>query len=335
MQQTVLITGGAGYIGSHIGFLLAQQGYNIIIVDQLLHGQPGNFEWATFIKDDFSNTALLDNIFSTQPISAVIHCAALANIKESVENPLYCYKNNVTATLTLLEKMIEYQVKNIIFSSSCAIYGVPDTVPIPENHDKKPISPYGKSKLIVEHALEDFSSAYNLNFVALRFFNATGALPDFGLGEYHKPETHVIPLLLDALYQQKPFYIFGTDYPTPDGTCIRDLLHVWDIAHAHAKALQHLQAQKPSDFFNLGTGHGISVLELVKTTEKILRKKANLVFAKPRAGDPPILVADPTHATSILGWKPHYSGLEHIIKTANSHHLQQLSESKPQAWPQP
>ena len=322
MQQSILITGGAGYIGSHIGFYLAQQGYRIIIVDHLVHGQIFKQPWATLIEQDFGNKQVLNTIFSEYNISAVVHCAAVANINQAAENPLYCYQNNVTATLTLLETMVEHTIKKLIFSSSCAVYGAPDSVPIPENHHKKPISPYGKSKLMAEYILEDFKAAYGLNFVALRFFNAAGALPNYGLGEYHKPETHIIPLLLDALYKNKPFYIFGTDYPTPDGTCIRDFLHVWDIAAAHAKALEHLNAKKPSDFFNLGTGHGISVLELIRKTEQLIRKKAKIVFAKPRAGDPPILVANPAKSSSILGWDPTCSAIEYIVKSAHNYHLE-------------
>jgi len=321
MHKTILVTGGAGYIGSHISFYLAQQGYKIIILDQLLHKQIFNYPWATLIQKDFGNKKNLNTIFSEHNISAVIHCAALANIKQSVEDPHYCYQNNTMKTLSLLESMIAHNIKNFIFSSSCAIYGVPTQIPISENHHKNPINPYGKSKLMVEYMLEDFQNAYGLNFVALRFFNAAGAFPEYNLGEYHKPETHIIPLLLDALYKNKPFSIFGTDYPTPDGTCIRDFLHVWDIASAHAQALEHLNNKQPSDFFNLGTGQGISVLELIRATEHILRKQVKLVFAKPRLGDPPILVANPVKSTSILRWKPHYSSLEYIIKSAHHYHL--------------
>lgn len=316
MKNSILITGGAGYIGSHTALLMAQQGYNVIIVDALLHGQKFDYPWATCIKGDIADTAILRTIFTEYNIHAVMHFAAFIEVGKSVKAPLEFYENNVTKTLTLLQVMLEYNVKKFIFSSSCAVYGEPQTLPLTESHPKNPISPYGKTKLIVEMALQDLHIAYGLHYVGLRYFNAAGALPEFGLGEHHEPETHVIPLLLRAARNGTPFYIYGNVHQTPDGTCLRDFLHVWDIAHAHAQALKHLDAGHPSDFFNLGTGKGISVKELLQLVEKTTNTKINSITHDARPGDPAILVADPLYAYTVLGWQPNYSDIQYILKTA-------------------
>lgn len=316
MKQTILVTGGAGYIGSHTAFLLAQQGYNVVVLDLLLYDQTFNHPWATFIQGDCGDQTLLDKIFRQYHINTVMHFAAHIEVGESVKNPLKYYHNNVTNTLNLLESMLKHNVNTFIFSSSCAVYGVPESPCISENHKKNPISPYGMTKYIIEKVLEDLHTSHNLRYVALRYFNAAGALPEFDLYEQHKPETHLIPLLLQAIHTQEPFYIFGMDHPTSDGSCIRDFLHVWDIAHAHLKALNHLEKGNPSDCFNLGTGQGISVKQMIAHIEQITKATLNTIPVKSRPGDPPILIADPSKAHDILGWKPSYSDILFIVQSA-------------------
>jgi len=335
MNPTILITGGAGYIGSHTALYLAQQGYNVLVLDTLKHNQklPANFVITekvvdkdffknnpgkiVVIKKDFADQKILDTIFTRFTIEAVLHFAAFIEVGESVKHPLKFYKNNVIKTLHLLESMVNHNVQNFVFSSSCAVYGIPKEVPIPEDHPKDPISPYGKNKLMVEMALEDLSQAHDLNFVSLRYFNAAGAMPQYGLGEQHDPETHLIPLLLQAAHTGKPFYIFGTNHETQDGTCIRDYLHVWDLADAHAKAVAYLLDKNKSDYFNLGTGTGYSVHDLIKAVEQVCGKKIKTVETEKRAGDPPVLIADASKAQKVLNWKPQHSDLKHIIATAD------------------
>lgn len=329
MKPTVLIAGGAGYIGSHTALLMAQKGYKIIILDTLIHGQTFDHSWATLIQKDFADVQTLDEIFTHNNVQAVMHFAAFIEVGRSVKEPFAFYENNVTKTLILLERMIKHNVKKFIFSSSCAVYGIPTQIPLIEDHQKHPISPYGTSKLMVEMALQELHTAYDLQFVGLRYFNASGALPEFGLKEQHKPETHVLPLLIEAALQGKPFYIFGDDYPTPDGTCIRDFLHVADIADAHAKALEYLQANKPSDFFNLGTGSGFSIKELISAVEHITNRKIQTVIHRRRAGDPAQLVADPTRAFNALHWKPEHSDLNYILQTASAQYTSDLLSTRP------
>lgn len=316
MATTILVTGGAGYIGSHTAWLLAQKGYNIIVLDDFLHDQTFNPSWATIIKSDFADSNILQTIFSTHTIDAVMHFAAFIEVGKSVTDPLSFYHNNVAKTTTLLQTMCRNDVKKIIFSSSCAVYGNPHILPLSENHPQNPISPYGRSKQMVETMLADACKAYNLSYVSLRYFNAAGALPEYGLGEQHQPETHIIPLILRAIQQQKPFTLFGTDHKTTDGTCIRDYIHVRDIAEAHWRALEHLNQEHPSDSFNLGSGKGTSILELVNAVEQICNKKIAIVHQKKREGDPPILIADSSKAHDILQWKPRYSDLHFILQTA-------------------
>ncbi|MDR3550080.1 MAG: UDP-glucose 4-epimerase GalE [Candidatus Babeliales bacterium] len=314
-KPTILITGGAGYIGSHTALLMSQKGYNVIIIDMLIHDQLFNHPWATLIQKDYADKQALHEIFTQNDVIAVMHFAAFIEVGRSVKDPLSFYNNNVIKTLQLLESMLEHNVKKIIFSSSCAVYGIPTQVPLVESHSKNPISPYGSTKLIIEMALKELGVAHDLQFVALRYFNAAGALTQLGLKEQHKPETHVLPLLIDAALNSTPFYIFGTDYPTPDGTCIRDFLHVCDIADAHAKALEYLEAGKPSDFFNLGTGNGFSIKQLIQAVEKIMNCRVKTVVHERRAGDPALLVADPSHALHLLGWKPQFSDLNSILQS--------------------
>lgn len=316
MKPTILITGGAGYIGSHTAYIMAQKGYQVIILDNFLHDQTFNPPWATIIKKDFADADTLHSIFTTYRIEAVMHFAALIEVGRSVREPLSFYENNVSKTITLLKIMLEHEVKKIIFSSSCAVYGIPQSLPLTESHPKNPISPYGNSKLIIESILHDASNAHGLRYVALRYFNAAGLLPDSGLKEHHEPETHIIPLLLKAAHEGTPFYVFGNDYPTQDGTCIRDYLHVIDIAQAHSKALDYLAADNESQGFNLGTGNGYSVAQLIALVEKVTSRTIQIVWQQRRAGDPAQLVADPSLAMHCLGWKAEYSDMEYIVRSA-------------------
>ena len=316
MAQTILVTGGAGYIGSHTSFLLAEHGYNVIIIDKLLHGQRFDHGWAKLIVGDFGDEKLLHEIFSKHSIDAVMHFAALIEVGHSVVRPAEFYDNNVVKTIRLLDCMRHYNIKHFVFSSSCALYGNPINVPISEDHPKNPISPYGKNKLAVEYILEDYARAYGLTYASLRYFNAAGACAERGLGEQHVPETHIIPLLLRAIRQRKPFKLFGDDYRTPDGTCIRDYIHVLDIAQAHLFALEYIQKIDQSDCFNLGTGYGYSVKEIVDAAEHICGARVIREIVPRRQGDVDILIADKQKATQCLRWEPHCSDLSSILTSA-------------------
>ena len=316
MKQTILVTGGAGYIGSHTAWLLHQRGYQVVSIDRLEHGQTFTHPWATFIYGSLDDTALLKNIFEHYIFSGVMHFAASIEVSESCKNPSKYYYNNVVTTQKLLDVCRDFGVNNIIFSSSCAVYGAPQTDLLAEDHPKNPISPYGNTKYMVELMLKDYQQAYGINFVCLRYFNAAGAHSKIGLYEQHKPETHVIPLLLDALNNDTKFFVYGTDYDTPDGTAIRDYVHVLDIADAHLKALEYLITTGNSDIFNLGTGKGFSVLEICHQAQELLSKKGNIIYAERRIGDPKKLVANSLKAQQLLKWKPSYSFLNTIIKTA-------------------
>lgn len=321
--ERIIITGGAGYIGATISFLLAKVGYEVIILDTLRYNQPtAHLTWATVIKGDCGDTALLDKLLSEKPVHAVVHCAALIEVGESVRDPAAFYANNVATTQKLLDAMRCHGVRNLIFSSSCAVYGVPETLPMTESLPFAPISPYGTTKMMVEYMLKEYAAAYGLQYVSLRYFNAAGALPEVGLGEYHQPEHHLIPLVLRALYRDEPFTIFGNDYDTPDGTAVRDYVHVHDIAQAHVLALNHLQSKQVSEVFNLGSGRGYSVREIIAAAEKAGEKKLRVINGDRRAGDPAVLVADAHKAHEMLGWRPQYSSLDCIIKTALRWELQ-------------
>lgn len=316
MMKTLLITGGAGYIGSHIGCLLAQCGYTIIVLDSLVYGQSSDYPWATFIYGDFGDEQLLESIFTQYNIDAVIHCAASIEVGESVKNPLAFYENNVAKTIQLLKVMLNHHVKTILFSSSCAVFGVPQVLPLTENHSFNPISPYGMTKYMMESIIKDMHNAYGLSYVIFRFFNAAGAWPEQGLGEQHIPETHLIPLLLRAAHQHTSFTIFGNKKPTPDGTCIRDFVHVLDIAEAHRLALSYLDHGGASDIFNLGTGAGVSVKEMIAAVERICETGVQVVVADDRPGDPAILVADSGYVQKTLGWNAQHSTIDEIVRTA-------------------
>jgi UDP-glucose 4-epimerase len=318
---SILVTGGAGYVGSHTVKELERKGYRLLVYDNLSRGHRWAVEAAELIEGDLSDEIRLGEVFSRHQVKAVLHFAALAYVGESVEDPGKYYENNVANSLKLLRVMLAHGVKAFILSSTCAVYGNPDQVPIPEHHPLAPVNPYGQSKLMVERILKDYDSAYALKHVSLRYFNAAGADPEGTIGEDHTPETHLIPRLLQAaLGKLEQIEIFGTDYPTPDGTCIRDYIHVNDLADAHVRALQWLLDGGKSETFNLGTGRGYSVREVLTAAEKITKKPIPTVFAPRRPGDPPALVASAGKARRDLGWVPKYSDLDEVIATAWSWH---------------
>lgn len=316
MSKTVLVTGGAGYIGSHTSYLLSNHGYKVIILDDLVYNQPYTCPWATFIKGDIANSSLLDVLFSDYQIDVVMHFAAFIEVGQSVEQPRRFYDNNVVKTLNLLNKMSDWGINKFVFSSSCAVYGLPRYLPMDEQHPFAPMSAYGKNKLCIEYVLQDYAQAYDLQYVSLRYFNAAGCLGQLGLGEFHKPETHVIPNLMRALLQDKEFFIFGNDYVTIDGTCVRDYVHVLDIAQAHVLACEYMLQESGSQVFNLGTGTGYSVKQLIDAAEKISKKVVRTVYAERRPGDVPTLVADNAKIKNFLGWCPQYSDLFSIMQAA-------------------
>ena len=304
----ILIVGGAGYIGSHTNKFLTENGYKTIIFDNLSTGNIESVKWGTFINGNLANIDDIRSVFELYDITAVFHFAAHAYVGESVINPEKYYKNNVSNTLNLLHVMKEFDVKYFIFSSSCATYGIPNSIPINESHPEIPINPYGKTKLMVDNILLDYSNAYNLKYVSLRYFNAAGNDPSQLIGESHNPETHLIPLVIEsALDSSKTINVFGDDYETPDGTCIRDYIHVNDLAEAHVKAYNYLQKEdSTSQIINLGTGEGYSVNEIILTVEKNAGLKVNSSISARRVGDPAVLIADIYKALNLLGWSPKY-----------------------------
>ncbi|NES77593.1 MULTISPECIES: UDP-glucose 4-epimerase GalE [unclassified Okeania] len=319
-DRTILVTGGAGYIGSHAVLALKQAGYNPIIFDNLVYGHRDLVENVLKVKTivgDISDRSLLDRVFATHKIDAVMHFAAYLFVAESVANPQKYYRNNVIGTLTLLEAMLAADVKKIVFSSTGATYGVSKITPIPEGHPQQPINPYGASKLMVEQILGDFDRAYSLNSVCFRYFNAAGADPSGLIGEDHHPEVHLIPLVLfAALGKRDTISILGTDYPTEDGTCVRDYIHVSDLADAHVLGLEYLLNGGNSTVFNLGNGKGFSVREVIETAKLVTGRNIKVLEKNRRPGDPPVLVGSNEKARKVLGWSPKYSQLNEIIAHA-------------------
>ena len=311
MKKRVLVTGGAGYVGSHACLALSKAGYEPIVYDNLSRGNEWAVRWGPLEKGDIlDKKALLDELNHYKPI-AVLHFAALAYVGESVQNPSIYYKINVSGTVNLLDAIIDFGNIPIVFSSSCAIYGIPKTKFIEENNAQIPINPYGRSKLMIEKILRDYEVAYGLKFISLRYFNAAGADPNCEIGEFHNPETHLIPLSLSAVSNnKKKLYIFGDDYPTKDGTCVRDYIHVADLADAHLGALSHLLDNGSTDFINLGTGIGFSVKEVVSHVEKVTKKKINIQISQKRPGDPPVLITKKGRAKEIFGWVPNFEDIE-------------------------
>ncbi len=315
-MKTILVAGGAGYIGSQTVKHLSENGYNVIVADNLVYGHREALNPnIPFYKADLEDIETLRPIFKEHKIDAVMHFAAYTYITESVQNPQKYYKNNLKGTINLLEVMLENNVKRIVFSSSCSVYGNPQYTPMDEKHPQAPVNPYGKTKYMAEQIFRDYANAYGLKYIALRYFNAAGADESGQMGEVHSPETHLIPLVLKAIKGEiKNITIFGTDYDTPDGTCIRDYVHVEDLAQAHSISLEKLDIF--SGFINLGTGKGTSVKEVIKAAEKVTGKKCPVIYGPRRAGDTACLYADNKFAKEILGWQVKYPDIESIIRTA-------------------
>jgi len=313
----ILVVGGAGYIGSHMVKLLLERGHKVITFDNLSSGFRDAVLGGVFIKGDLADKAKLDQVFSNYRPDAVMHFASCIQVGESVRHPGKYYQNNFSNTLNLLDAMVKHNVWNFIFSSTAAIFGEPEYVPINEMHPKVPVNPYGRSKLMVEHVLQDYERAYGLKSVSLRYFNAAGADPAGMLGERHEPETHLIPLVLQAISGKRPnITVFGRDYSTPDHTCIRDYIHVVDLCNAHLLALGKLMETGISRQYNLGNGAGFSVQEVITAAEQLTGSKVTVIEGPRRDGDPAILVADSALAREELGWIPIYPDLESIISHA-------------------
>jgi len=318
----ILVTGGAGYIGSHTVKELLKRKYEVIVFDNLSTGRRELVRGGRLIQADLRSSEEVRNVFRRHPIEAVMHFAALMQVGESYADPHKYYLHNLTSSLNLLQAMLEAGVKYFIFSSSAAVYGQPVKTPIPEDHPLQPINPYGASKFMVERMLPDYDRAYGLKYVSLRYFNAAGADPGGELGEWHDPETHLIPnLLLHLLGRNPGFQVFGNDFPTADGTAIRDYIHVSDLATAHILALEKLMSERQSQTVNLGSARGYSVLEVIRTAERVTGRTVNLRFGPRRPGDVPVLLASSDKAETWLGWRREFSELEFIIQTAWKWHL--------------
>ncbi len=316
-NKNVLVTGGAGYIGSHTCKALAAAGYTPVTFDSLVYGHEWAVKWGPFVKGDIADRAALDAVFDKYNPAGILHFAAFIAVGESVENPGKYYRNNVAGTISLLEAARDHGCRNFVFSSTAAVYGEPKQVPIPVDHEKAPLNPYGLSKWMMEQILADFDHAHGLRHGVLRYFNASGADPDTEIGEAHNPETHLIPLIIKAAMGVRPeIKIFGTDYPSHDGTAVRDYIHVTDLAEAHVKALGLLLYGHESFTLNMGTGTGNTVREVIKTVEDIGGVSVPVVETERRAGDSPELVADGSAAYKLLGWQPKYADIRDIVGTA-------------------
>ena len=328
-KMRVLVVGGAGYIGSHTARKLAEAGYEAVVYDNLSAGHRDAVTKLPLVEGDLLETEKLTETLKSHRIEAVIHFAAFALVGESVTNPAKYYRNNITGTLSLLDAMRAADVPRIVFSSTCATYGIPASSPIDESFPQSPVNPYGFTKLAIEHALQDYSHAYGMSYAALRYFNAAGASPAGDIGEDHKPESHLIPLVLQvALGQRKSITIFGDDYPTADGTCIRDYIHVDDLADAHLAAMEQITPENCLKL-NLGTGRGASVLEIIEACREVTGHEISAEMGTRREGDPPALVANPTQAHKILDWQPEYMDVRETIETAWRWH-----QSHPQGFAQ-
>ena len=314
----ILVTGGAGYIGSHTAKALVGAGYEPVVFDNFATGHRWAVKWGRLVEGDLQDAGLIIKVIKEHEVKAVIHFAGSLLVGESMTHPQKYFWNNVVNTLKLLDAMMFTGVKHIVLSSSAAVYGAPEKVPIPEDHALRPINPYGETKVIMERAMHWYGAAYGLRSAALRYFNAAGADPQGEIGEEHKPETHLIPLVVRATLGLSPFVeVYGTDYPTPDGTAIRDYIHVTDLADAHVLALRYLMEGGENIALNLGTGRGFSVREVVAAVERASDgRKVPVRDAPRRAGDPPSLVADPGRAAKLLGWRSQYSDLDTIVQTA-------------------
>ncbi|MET0595530.1 MAG: UDP-glucose 4-epimerase GalE [Polyangiaceae bacterium] len=323
--MSILIVGGAGYIGSQTAKAVSRAGLEPVVLDNLVYGHRWAVRWGELVEGDIGDRALLDRMFTSHRVTAVIHFAAYTYVGESVRDPRKYFQNNVVRTLTLLDAMVDHGVRDIVFSSTAATYGEPVKVPIDEAHPLRPINPYGESKLAVERILHWYGGAYGLRYAALRYFNAAGADPEGEVGEDHDPESHLIPLTIGAaLGTAPPLKVFGTDYPTPDGTAIRDYIHVADLAEAHLLALGRLDKGDTALTSNLGTGKGHSVREVIAAVEKISGRQVPRTEVERRAGDPPSLVADASLAHEKLGWRPKYPEIETIVEHAYQWHSRRV-----------
>lgn len=315
--MAILVCGGAGYIGSHVNKQLNKEGYQTVVFDNLIYGHKEAVKWGDFVQGDLKNTEDIEKIFRQYEIEAVFHFAAYAYVGESVIEPEKYYYNNVVNTLNLLKVMRKYGCKRIVFSSTCATYGEPKRIPITEDMPQNPINPYGETKLMVERIFRDYQKAYGLEYVVLRYFNAAGADPEGEIGESHDPETHLIPLVLDAAGgRRKDIKVFGTDYDTLDGSCIRDYIHVYDLAWAHLLALHYLERGGKSDFFNLGNEQGTSVLNVVDAVKRVTGKEFQVTYTDRRPGDPAKLVGSSRKAREELSWEPVYGDIDVIVEHA-------------------
>lgn len=321
MKPRILVVGGAGYIGSHMCHTLARNGYEPVTLDNLVYGHRAAVKWGPLVVGNLDDQALLDDVFTRYGVAGVMHFAAFTYVGESVENPGKYYRNNVAATLGLLEAMARHRIPVLLFSSSCAVYGEPVSIPMAEEHPQFPINPYGRTKLMVENILADFRVAHGLRSTCMRYFNAAGADPEAGLGEDHRPETHLIPLVLQAaLGRRDGVTIFGGDYPTLDGTCVRDYIHVSDLAQAHLLALERLLDGDAGTAYNLGNGEGYSVREVVESARRVTGRPIPATVVERRPGDPPFLVGSSRKAKEELGWNPAFPDLDTIIRTAWAWH---------------
>lgn len=327
MTASVLVTGGAGYIGSHTCKALSRAGFLPVTYDNLSRGNERAVRWGPLERGDIADTAQLVDVMARHRPVAVMHFAAYCYVGESVAEPAIYYRNNVFGSLCLLESMRRSGIGSLVLSSTCATYGNPQHLPMNESHPQNPTNPYGASKLVVERMLRDFEAAHDIRSISLRYFNAAGADPEGEIGEEHVPETHIIPLAIRAAQSGgEPLMIFGTDYPTPDGTAIRDYVHVEDLADAHVAACRHLLSGGGSLPMNLGTGRGHSVLEVIAAVERICGRTVSVQHGPRRPGDPPALVADAATARATLGWQPRFTEIEPIIRTAWDWHRRQMSE---------
>ncbi|HXV74936.1 MAG TPA: UDP-glucose 4-epimerase GalE [Candidatus Polarisedimenticolaceae bacterium] len=318
MNGKILVTGGAGYIGSHIVRMLAESGSEIVIVDDLSEGHAAAVPGIPLVRADFADAAMLDSILGDGKVAAIVHMAAFCEVGQSVKDPASYYRNNLSRSLDLLDAAVRHGVRDVVFSSTAAVYGEPDALPITEIHDQRPTNPYGETKLAVERALGWYYGAYGLRSVSLRYFNAAGAHPSAEIGEDHANETHLIPrLLLGVLHGSEAVPIFGRDYPTPDGTCVRDYIHVVDLARAHLLALEALATGRVGcEAFNLGNGAGFSVLDVIETVGRITGTRPATRDAERRAGDPASLVASSARIAARLGWRPSFDTLDEIVGSA-------------------
>jgi len=313
---SILIVGGAGYIGSQTAKAVAAAGLEPVVFDNLVYGHEWAVKWGPLVRGDLADRAALTDVMKRHRVDAIIHFAAYAYVGESVTNPRKYFGNNVTGSLNLLDAMLDAGVRDVVFSSTCATYGEPQRVPIAEDHPQSPVNPYGETKLAVEKMLHWYGQAYGIRYAALRYFNAAGADPDGEVGETHDPETHLIPLAIEAAVGAGELSIFGTDYPTPDGTAIRDYIHVADLADAHLRALAKLRDGATALRLNLGTGHGHSVREVIAAVGRVTGRSVRTREVARRAGDPPALVADARQASAVLGWKPRHGELDTIVEHA-------------------